>query len=109
VIIRTNGEPPHRDPCVAGDAAAAGAAGGAAEHDAFGGGPLRGARGERGWPRHSVEGGGLLLLSEAARTGSVPAMKEVTCYHERQRGTWRPLDALDHFDQLAARRRYQDR
>ena len=46
----------------------------------------------------------LLLLSTAARAGSVPAMKELLRHHERQdRGRTR-LGPLDGFDELAARR-----
>ena len=45
-----------------------------------------------------------LLLSEAARTGSVPAMKELMRHHARERGSRTPRDTLDSFDELAARR-----
>ena len=46
----------------------------------------------------------LLLLSAAARAGSVKEMKELLHIHERQHAGWEPRDPLDRFDELAARR-----
>jgi hypothetical protein len=45
----------------------------------------------------------LELLSEAARCGSVPAMRELRAYHRERAGD--DGDKLAHFDELAARRR----
>ncbi len=45
----------------------------------------------------------LLLLSEAARGGSVAAMRELLAYHRERRQGGRP-DAVDALDQLAERR-----
>jgi hypothetical protein len=46
----------------------------------------------------------LVMLSEAARTGNVAAMKELLRYHERQGAGRKRPDPLDGFDELAARR-----
>ena len=43
----------------------------------------------------------LLLLSEAARCGSVPAMRELRAYHRERAGDHG--DKVGHFDELAAR------
>ena len=49
-----------------------------------------------------IKGLVMLLLREAARCGSVPAMKELRAYHrERAAGD---QDGLARFDELAARR-----
>ncbi len=45
-----------------------------------------------------------MLLSDAARAGSVPAMKELLAWHEGRRANWEHPDPLDRFDELAARR-----
>ena len=45
----------------------------------------------------------LLLLSEAARGGSVAAMRELLAYHRERRQGRRP-DAVDALDELAERR-----
>ena len=46
----------------------------------------------------------LVLLSDAARAGSVPAAKELLAWHERRRANWERPDPLDRFDELAVRR-----
>jgi len=57
-------------------------------------------------PRNGVPGRNeiLTLLSAAARAGSVPAMKELLRYHDRQGHGRERRDPLDRFDELAARR-----
>ena len=49
----------------------------------------------------------LLLLSTAARAGSVPAMKALLAWHERERSGRTQRDPIDHFDELAARRSHK--
>lgn len=45
----------------------------------------------------------LMLLGEAARCGSVPAMRELLAYH-RERPQPQPGDVVTALDELAARR-----
>ena len=62
---------------------------------------LEATRADRGIPSREEL---ILLLSEAARTGSVQAMKELMRYHERPSSGRDQRDPLDDFDELAARR-----
>ncbi len=61
---------------------------------------LEATRADRGIPSKEE----VLLLSEAARTGSVPAMKELMRHHAHQSPGRMRRDPLDRFDELAARR-----
>ncbi len=46
----------------------------------------------------------LVLLSEAARAGSVPAMRELLAFHRTTRRKPGGFDVLDELDELAVRR-----
>ena len=60
-------------------------------------------------PKHApavpTEAEVLELLGEAARGGSVAAMKELLVYHRERRGVAGAVDAVAELDELAARRR----
>lgn len=46
----------------------------------------------------------LILLSEAARSGSVPAMRELLAYHRNTRHKPGGFDVMDELDEFAMRR-----
>ena len=104
VIIRTDGQPSRRGQAVTAASEATGDVGGERKTTLSGAvrsAVLEATRAERGIPSKEEL---LLLLSEAARTGSVPAMKELLRHHQHQGPGRKRRDPLDRFDELAARR-----